>query len=73
MILLIAILGLRQFVRYAMQEESTAWGISLAVLTDAPLLLIVAMLSVARLEMFIRGRRLLNEARAAKAARAAAV
>jgi len=68
MIILVAIIGLRYGLRYALGAESAAWGISVAALSDAPLILAAGMFTLSRVEMYIRAQRLLQEARAAKAA-----
>src|SRR5262249_3472844 len=66
MIFLLALLAVRYGARYALTEEAENWHISLNVLTDAPLLLVAAMLTLTRIEMYIRAQKLLKEARAAK-------
>lgn len=68
---LLAIFGVRYAIRYFMAEEAAAWGISVNVLADAPLLLVVGTFALMRVEMYLRAQRLLQEARAAKTARAA--
>lgn len=65
---LIGILAIRRVADFALQGEAKAWHISLILLTSAPVFLAVGMLTATRVEMFIRARRLLGEARAAKAA-----
>lgn len=65
MLFLLAIFGLRYGLRYLLGEEAQAWGISLNLLADAPLVFAVAMFAMMRVEMFIRAERLLAEARAA--------
>lgn len=66
MIFLVVLLGVRFGARYFLAEEAESWHISLNVLTDAPLLLLVAMLTATRIEMYIRAQKLLSAARAAK-------
>jgi hypothetical protein len=66
MLLLLAVFGLRYGLRFVLQEEASTWGVTLNLLTDAPLLFVVAMFALTRVEMFIRAQRLLREARAAK-------
>ena len=65
LVILVGILGLRYAARYALTEEAGAWGLSINLLTDAPLMLAVGMFIVARVEMYIRAQHLLAEARAA--------
>lgn len=65
MIFLLAVFGLRYGLRYLLGEEAQAWGISLNLLADAPMVFVVAMFALQRLEMFIRAERLLAQARAA--------
>ena len=65
LVLLLAVFGLRYGLRYAIGEEANAWGISLSLLADAPMVFAVAMFALQRVEMFIRAERLLAEARAA--------
>lgn len=62
---LIAVLALRYGLRYVLGEEASAWGISLNLIADAPLVFIVVMFALQRVEMFIRASNLLAEARAA--------
>ncbi|MFT3727792.1 MAG: DUF1453 family protein [Terricaulis sp.] len=65
MLFLIAVLGMRYGLRYVLGEESHAWGISVNLLADAPLVFAVAMFALQRVEMFIRAEKLLAQARAA--------
>jgi hypothetical protein len=60
MILLLAILG----VRFGLRFEADSWGLNIALVTDASVAFVVAMFSVLRVEMFLRARRMLTEARA---------
>jgi hypothetical protein len=62
-IFLIALFAIRRGVDYAMQTEAKSWHISVILLTAAPVFLVVGMLAMTRVEMFIRARRLLDEAR----------
>jgi len=64
---LVAVLGLRYGLRYVLGEESHAWGVSVNLLIDAPLVFAVAMFALQRVEMFIRAEKLLAQARAAHA------
>lgn len=66
-IFILVIFAIRFAVRYGLGEEAAAWHISVNLLTDAPLLFIVGMFTLTRVEMYIRAQRLLREARAAKA------
>src|SRR5262249_37502205 len=59
LVLLLAVFGMRYGLRYVLGEEAHAWGISLSLLADAPLVFAVAMFALQRLEMFIRAERLL--------------
>ncbi|MFZ2030939.1 MAG: hypothetical protein WAU68_11565 [Vitreimonas sp.] len=65
LLFLLAVFGLRYGLRYLLGEEAHAWGISLNLLADAPMVFAVAMFALTRVEMFIRAERLLAEARAA--------
>ncbi len=67
-ILLIAIFAVRYAIRFFLAEEAQAWNISLNLLADAPLLIVVGMFVVARIEMYLRAQKLLTQARAARAA-----
>ena len=69
MILIVGILGLRMALRGLALETRSALGVPAATVTDALILLIGAMVVTQSLEMWLRARRLLDEARAAKAAR----
>ena len=61
---LLAIFG----IKLAAQGEGRALGFDVMLVTDAALALALGMFATTRLEMFLRARRLLDEARAAKAA-----
>ncbi|MCI3178949.1 hypothetical protein C5708_01630 [Caulobacter sp. CCUG 60055] len=65
---LVALFAVRFGLRSVMLQEAQAWHLSVALITDAFVVFAVGMLGVQRLEMAIRGRRLLSEARAARAA-----
>ena len=71
MLFLLAVFALRYGARYLLGEEAQTWGISLNLLADAPMVFVVAMFALTRVEMFIRAQGLLREARAARAAGAA--
>jgi hypothetical protein len=64
MILLVALIGLRFGFRAVLGQEAANWHVSSAAILDAFLLLALGLLAVQRLEMFLRGRRLLAAARA---------
>ena len=68
MIFIVAILALRILLRGAALESRTALGLPTATITDGLILLLGAMIVAQSLEMWLRARRLLEEARAAKAA-----
>ncbi|WP_395646008.1 hypothetical protein [Terricaulis sp.] len=70
-IFILVIFAIRYGVRYGLGEEAAAWHISVNLLTDAPLLFIVGMFTLTRVEMYIRAQRLLREARAARPTSAA--
>lgn len=55
-------------VKIVAQQEGSALGFDVGVVTDAALTFALGMFAVARLEMFLRARRLLAEARAGRAA-----
>jgi hypothetical protein len=65
MLFILAVFALRYGLRYVLGAEASAWGFSLNLLSDAPMVFAVAMFAVTRVEMFIRAERLLSEARAA--------
>lgn len=58
-VLVVARLGMRSL----MTAEASAWHLSLNLITDAFIVFALGLFGVQRLEMFIRGRRLLTEAR----------
>jgi hypothetical protein len=68
MIFILAVLALRLLLRDATLESRLALGIPAAAITDGLILLLGAMIVAQSLEMWLRARRLLEEARAAKAA-----
>jgi hypothetical protein len=69
MIFIVAILLLRMALRGAALESQSALGLPAAAITDGLILLLGAMIVTQSLEMWLRARRLLAEARAAKAIR----
>jgi hypothetical protein len=68
MIFILAVLALRLLLRGAALENGSALGLRAATITDGLILLLGAMIVAQSLEMWLRARRLLEEARAAKAA-----
>ncbi len=62
------IIVIRVGLRSLAMGEAEAWHISVAVITGAFLTFALGLLTVQRLEMGMRARRLLAEARAARAA-----
>jgi membrane protein CcdC involved in cytochrome C biogenesis len=70
-ILLIALLAARIALRTYLTSEASSLHLNLAVVTDAFLVFAIGVVAAQRLEIWIRARRLLAEARAAKAAAAA--
>lgn len=64
---LIALVAVRFGLRSVLTGEASALHLSLAFVTDVFVVFAVGLLGVTRLEMFIRARRLLTEARAARA------
>jgi hypothetical protein len=66
MLFILALLGLRMFLRGEAMTTPVA-SLSFVAITDALLLLAGGMLTVANFEMWLRARRLLGEAQAAKA------
>ena len=68
MILLVGLVAIRLGLRSVLTEEAGALHITVNFITDAFVILGVGLLGVTRLEMFLRARRLLSEARSAKAA-----
>lgn len=63
MVFLIVVIGLRYGIRYFLAGEAATWRISINILSDVPLFLGCAMFITTRLEMFLRARRLLAEAK----------
>jgi hypothetical protein len=68
MVLILAIMAIRQGVRGYATANAGALHVSVVEVTDAFLLLAVGLVCAQRLEMALRANRLLTEARAAKAA-----
>lgn len=65
---LLALVAVRFGLREVLSGEASALHLSLAFVTDVFVVFAVGLLGVTRLEMFLRARRLLTEARVAKAA-----
>jgi hypothetical protein len=68
MVFIIALLGLRVGLRGAVMQTGAVPGLSPVALTDGLLVLFGVMMMVQNLEMWLRARRLLAEARASRAA-----
>jgi hypothetical protein len=68
MIFILAVLALRLLLRDAALESRSALGIPAAAITDGLIMLLGAMIVTQSLEVWLRARRLLEAARAAKAA-----
>ncbi|HLZ84420.1 MAG TPA: hypothetical protein VKQ54_12725 [Caulobacteraceae bacterium] len=68
MIFILAVLALRILLRGAALESRSALGLPAAAITDGLILLLGAMIVAQSLEMWLRARRLLEEARTVKAA-----
>lgn len=64
-IFLVALVAVRYALREGLSAEAEAWHLSAAFLTDVFVVFAMGILSVTRLEMFLRARRLLAEAKAA--------
>lgn len=64
-IFLVALVAVRYGLREGLSAEAEAWHLSAAFLTDVFVVFAMGLLTVTRLEMFIRARRLLADARAA--------
>jgi hypothetical protein len=65
MIFLVVLVAIRFGLRSVLTEEAGALHVSAAFVTDVFVVFAVGLLAVTRLEMFLRARRLLDEARAA--------
>lgn len=64
-VFLVALVAVRYGLREGLSAEAEAWHLSAAFLTDVFVVFAMGILSVTRLEMFLRARRLLAEAKAA--------
>jgi len=65
LIFLVALVAVRYALRQGLSAEAEAWHLSAAFLTDVFVVFAMGLLTVTRVEMFIRARRLLEGARAA--------
>lgn len=63
MIFLLGLVGVRYLLREGLQVEAQAWHLSVAFVTDVFVVFALGLLTVSRLEMFLRARRLLEAAR----------
>src|SRR5262249_2583253 len=63
LLFLVAVFGLRYGLRYMLGEESSAWGVSVNLLADAPMAVAVTPFALMRVEMFVRAEQLLRQAR----------
>ena len=72
MIFIVAILALRVGMRDVLMQNPTAFGVPTTAVTDGLILLVGAMIVTQSIEMWLRARRLLAEAVAAKAGAVAA-
>ena len=70
LIFIVGLLVVRQVLRGAATEEASVLHLSVAAITGAFMTMALGLIVVGRLEMAIRARRLLGQARAAKAASA---
>ena len=62
-IVLVALILVRRLVDFGLVREGAAWAIDPALVTDASISFAFALLAMTRLEMFLRGRRLLAQNR----------
>ena len=65
--LILAVLAVRIILRVYLTAEASALHLNVALITDAFLVFAIGLIAVQRLEIWLRARRLLAEARAAKA------
>lgn len=66
-VFLIALVGVRYLLKEGLSAEAEAWHLSAAFLTDVFVVFAVGLLTATRVEMFVRARRMLAEARTARA------
>jgi hypothetical protein len=64
LIFLIALIAIRYALRFEIMQNAAAWHVSVNLATDGLVVFALGLLGVQSLEMFIRGRRLLTEAKA---------
>ncbi|ATQ43034.1 CcdC protein domain-containing protein [Caulobacter mirabilis] len=65
LLFLVALIALRFGLRQGLSAEAEAWHLSAAFVTDVFVVFAMGLLTVTRLEMFLRARRMLTEARSA--------
>ncbi len=70
LIFIVALFAARYLLRWWVAAHAASWHVKVLVITDALLVFGLGLLSVQRLEMWLRGTRLVAEARAAKGASA---
>jgi Protein of unknown function (DUF1453) len=63
MLFIVALIAIRYGLREAALEGGAAWHLDAVLITDCLVAFALGLLSATRLEMYLRGRRLLNEAR----------
>jgi hypothetical protein len=67
LLFIVALIGLRMAVRAGAAYEAGLGNVDVALITDCLVAMALGLLSMTRLEMYLRGSRLLREARAAEA------
>ena len=65
---IVGIMVLRSALNFYFRDQAAAWGINPLFFTDLFMAFAIGMFGMQRVEMFVRARRLLGEARAARAA-----
>jgi NAD/NADP transhydrogenase beta subunit len=71
LIFILVLIAIRFGLRYLALTEAQAWHLNAALITDIFIVFAVGLFGVQRLEMWLRGSRLLGEARAARASETA--
>lgn len=66
LLFLVGLVAVRFALREGLSAEAEAWHLSAAFITDVFVVFAMGLLTVTRLEMFLRARRMLTEVRAAK-------
>ncbi len=66
LIFIVALIAVRYLLRWAAATYGASWGLSVMMITDYLLVFGLGLLGVQRLEMWLRGTRLVRDARAAK-------